>query len=50
MTTSRHIDRICIAIVSAAVLLTVLFMNGSALGIQSVDRTLGYEDRIFDTS
>ncbi len=50
MTTSRHIDRICIAIVSAAVLLTVLFMNGSAWGIQSVDRTLGYEDRIFDTS
>ena len=50
MTTSRHIDRICIAIVSAAVLLTVLFMNGSALGIQSVDRKLGYEDRIFDTS
>ncbi len=50
MTTSRHIDRICIAIVSAVVLLTVLFMNGSALGIQSVDRTLGYEDRIFDTS
>lgn len=50
MTTSRHIDRICIAIVSAAVLLTVLFMNGSAWGIQSVDRMLGYEDRIFDTS
>ena len=50
MTTSRHIDRVCIAIVSAAVLLTVLFMNGSAWGIQSMDRTLGYEDRIFDTS
>lgn len=33
MSTGKHIDRICIAVTLAAFLLTVLFMNGQALGI-----------------
>lgn len=46
----KHIDRICIAIVAATVILTVFFMNGAALGVQSVERSMGYEERLFDTS
>ena len=46
----KHIDRICIAIVAAMVILTVFFMNGAAFGVQSVERSMGYEERLFDTS
>ncbi|MBQ8306818.1 MAG: carbohydrate-binding domain-containing protein [Blautia sp.] len=34
MSTHNRFDRICIAVIIAAMLLTVLFMNGEALGIQ----------------
>lgn len=50
MAAGKHIDRICIAIVAATVILTVFFMNGTALGVQSVERSMGYEERLFDTS
>ena len=50
MSTHKHIDRICCAAVALALLLTVALMNGSALGIQAADHTMGYEDRLFDTS
>ena len=33
-----------------ALLLTLVLMNGSALGIQAADTVMGYEDRLFDTS
>lgn len=33
-----------------ALLLTLVLMNGSALGIQTADTVMGYEDRLFDTS
>lgn len=50
MSTSKQIDRICIIAVVAALLISILFMNGAALGIQVQAKTMGYEDRIFDTS
>ena len=50
MSTSKAIDRICILAVVIALLISILFMNGSALGIQTKDNTMGYEDRLFDTS
>ena len=50
MSTHTHIDRICCVAIVLAMLLTVAFMNGSALGIQAGDGALGYEDRLFDTS
>ena len=50
MSTSKAIDRICILAVVIALLISILFMNGSALGIQSTANTMGYEDRLFDTS
>ncbi len=50
MSTSKAIDRICILAVVIALLISILFMNGSALGIQTKDNTMGYEDRLFDNS
>ena len=50
MSTSKYIDRICAAAVVIALLISVLFMNGAALGIQVLAVDMGYEDRLFDTS
>ena len=50
MSTSRNFDRICAAVVVLGVLLTILFMNGAAFGIQSSDHVAGYENRLFDAS
>ena len=36
MSASKHIDVICIVVTVFAVLLTVLFMNGTALGIEAI--------------
>ena len=50
MSTSKAIDRICIIAVVFALLISVLFMNGPAFGIQAQAKAMGYEDRLFDTS
>ena len=50
MSTHKSFDRVCIAVITVCLIVTVLFMNGSALGIEAADRTLGYEDTLFDTS
>lgn len=50
MASNRHMDKICCAGLIASLLLTVLFMNGEALGIQPPARVLGYESRLFDTT
>ena len=48
MSTSKHFDRVCAVVVALGVLLTVLFMNGAALGISTSERAAGYESRLFD--
>ena len=50
MATSKHIEKICIFAVILALLVTVVFMNGEALGIQVKAKTIGYENKLFDTS
>ena len=35
MSTHKYIDRICVAAVVLSLLLTLLFMNGEASGLQS---------------
>ena len=50
MSTHKHIERVCCVAIALALLLTILFMNGAALGIWASDSSLGYEDRIFDTA
>ena len=49
MSTHKAIDRLCAAALVLALLLTALLMNGEALGLQSADRAMGYETRLFDT-
>lgn len=50
MSTSKAIDRICIIAVVVALLISILFVNGTAFGLQVQAKTMGYEDRLFDTS
>ncbi len=50
MIKNKRIDAICCIVLAAMLLLTVLFMNGKALGLSSADREIGYESRLFDTS
>ena len=50
MSKHKHIDKICCIAVCCALLLTIIFMNGEALGIKKADTVMGYENRLFDTS
>ena len=36
MSTHKHIDLICVVVLILTVLLTILFMNGSRLGIETI--------------
>lgn len=46
----RHTDKICAAIVAAAVLAAALFCGAASLGLLDAVSALGYEARLFDTS
>lgn len=50
MSTSKHIERICIAAVIVALLISILFANGAALGIQVQVASVSYADKLFDTA
>lgn len=50
MSTSKHIDKICVTAVAITLVLTILFMNGANLGISFSGHMTGYEDRLFDTT
>ena len=50
MSTSKHIDKICIAAVCLMLVLTILFMSGGSLGIAAAVKTMKYEGTLFDTS
>ena len=47
MSTHRHIDRLCCLVLALTLAVTLLFVNGEALGLQAASRTMGYEDRLF---
>lgn len=49
MSTHKHIDKICVAAIVISLIISVLFINGSALGIQAAGKTMGYEERLFST-
>ena len=50
MTTNKHINTVCILATVAALVITLLFMNGQVLGIQARTPAMTYADRLFDTS
>ena len=50
MSTHRYMDRVCAAAVLLSLLLTLFFMNGEALGLQAAGKSIGYENRLFDSA
>ena len=50
MSTHKNFDKVCVAVLIVSLLITVLFMNASALGVENAERVMGYEDTLFDTS
>lgn len=50
MSTHKKIDKICLIITAAALVITLIFCNGTALGIETAAYAAGYEQRLFDTS
>ncbi len=50
MSTHKHIDKICCVALVFTLLLSVVFMCSGALGVEARERTLGYKDRLFDTT
>ena len=49
MATHKNIERVCVFFTIIAILVTVLFMNGSKIGIAADDSVaMGYEDMLFD--
>ena len=48
MSTHKHIDRLCAAVLACTLVLALLFLNGEALGVQAAAGAAGYEDRLFD--
>jgi len=49
MSTHKHIDKICVVAIVISLIISVLFMNGSAIGIEDASTTIGYEERLFAT-
>lgn len=50
MSTHKNIERICVAAVVFALIITCVFVCGDSLGIERVKTGAGYERRIFDTT
>ncbi len=50
MSTHKNIDKICIAALVIAMVVTVIFMHADTSGIITASAACGYESRLFDTS
>lgn len=50
MSGNKYFDRIAVIVTVLILILTILFMNGSTLGIEAMTHTMGYEERLFDNT
>ena len=50
MSGSKHFDKIAWTATVLILGITILFMNGGALGLQAMAHTMGYETRLFDST
>ena len=50
MSRSKHFDKIAWTVTAFILVVTILFMNGGALGLAAVKHTMGYENRLFDNT
>lgn len=50
MSGSKHFDKIAWVVTALTLVVTILFMNGGALGLEVMVHTMGYENRLFDNT
>jgi spore coat protein CotH len=50
MARSKHFDKIAWSVTALILVITILFINGNALGLEVMARTMGYENRLFDNT
>ncbi len=50
MSGSKHFDKIAWTATALILVITILFMCGGSLGIELMEHTMGYEDRLFDNT
>ncbi|MBE6952428.1 MAG: spore coat protein CotH [Ruminococcaceae bacterium] len=50
MSESKHFDKIALAVTALVLIITILFMNGGALGLKAKENKMGYEDLLFDNT
>ncbi len=50
MSGSKYFDRIAVIVTAITLVVTILFMNGAAIGIEVMATTMGYENRLFDNA
>lgn len=50
MSTSKHFNRICAAVMVLCLALTLMLCFPETVGIQAASKVIGYESRLFDTS
>lgn len=50
MSTHKHFDKVCCAVLALVLILTAVFMNAEKFGIQTLAAEMGYEKKLFDTS
>ena len=50
MSGSKHFDKIAWTVTAIILVVTILFMNGGALGLEVMAHTMGYENRLFDNT
>lgn len=50
MSTHKSFDKICCVVLAFIIALTVLFVNGEKLGLKTMSKAMGYEEKLFDNS
>ncbi len=50
MSAHKNIDKICMVVIAVTLIISVIFCNGQALGIEKTAHAIGYENRLFDQS
>ena len=50
MSGSKHFNKITWVITALMLVVTIVFMNGSKFGIETIAHSMGYENRLFDNS
>ncbi len=50
MVARKNFEKVAWTVTAVMLALTILFMNGKTIGVESIERTLGYETRLFDNS